>query len=74
MIGTPSGSGDEWTVALRGCGDGTVTLTLGAQRVEDLVANVGPAAAVTSSSVVVDRTAPTSAGLDRGQGDERARA
>ncbi len=60
VIGPPSGSGDEWTVALGGCGDGTVTLTLGAQRVEDLVANVGPAAAVTSTSVVVDRTAPTS--------------
>src|SRR5918995_763142 len=60
VIGPPSGSGDEWTVALGGCGDGTVTLTLGAQRVEDPVANVGPEVAATSASVIVDRTAPTS--------------
>ena len=39
-----------------------MTLTLGAQRVEDLVANVGPDEAAVSSTVVVDRTAPTSAG------------
>ena len=62
VIGPPTGSGDEWTVTLGGCGNGTVTLTLGAQRVEDLVANVGPEAAADSTSVVVDRAAPTSAG------------
>ena len=70
VIGTPSGSGDEWTVALEGCGDGTVTLTLGAQRVEDLVANVGPDAAV---DVLVGRRRPDRPDvgrLDRGQGDE----
>jgi subtilisin family serine protease len=62
VLGTPAGGGDTWTVGVSGCSDGSVTLTLGAQRVEDLVANVGPAAAVTSSAVVVDRTAPVSAG------------
>ena len=71
VIGTPSGSGDEWTVALTGCGDGTVTLTLGAQRVEDLVANVGPGR---GRHVLVGQRRPDRADvgrLDRGQGDER---
>ena len=62
VVGAPTGSGASWTVSLTGCSDGTVTLTLGAQRVEDLVANVGPETGVSSGPVKVDRTAPTSAG------------
>ena len=71
VIGTPSGGGAAWSVSLTGCGDGTVTLTLKAQRVQDSVANVGPDDDATSAAVMVDHTPPASVGADHRDRDER---
>ena len=62
VIGTPSGGGAAWSVNLTGCGNGTVTLTLKAQGVQDAVANVGPDDDTTSAAVTVDHTPPASVG------------
>lgn len=51
----PSGSGSTWTIALSGCGDGTVILALHPASVMDPAGNAGPIAAVTASTVVLDR-------------------
>jgi hypothetical protein len=62
VVGTPAGAGTTWTVPVTGCGDGTVSLTLAARGVEDAVGNVGPEDAASGGPVLVDRSAPTSAG------------
>jgi hypothetical protein len=58
-VGTPSGAGGSYSVALAGCSDGTVTLTLLTNAVADLAANPGPSSPVLAAVVRVDRTAPT---------------
>jgi hypothetical protein len=58
-VGSPSGSGASYTVALTGCSNGSVILTLHADTVTDIAANTGPSADVSASTVVVDRTGPT---------------
>ncbi len=58
-VGTPSGSGAGYTVAVTGCGTGTVVLALRATTVADLAGNSGPTSAVTAATVTVDRTAPS---------------
>ena len=59
VIGAPSGSGSSRTVALTGCSAGSVVLTLKAGSVMDVAGNPGPAGDVAASSVLVDRTPPT---------------
>jgi hypothetical protein len=58
-IGTPAGSGRTWTVDVTGCGDGTVILALEAGSVLGADGLARPAADVTSTPVLVDRTAPS---------------
>ncbi len=59
VVGAPSGSGASYTVALTGCTEGTVILSLAANAVTDASLNTGPASITTASTVTVDRTAPT---------------
>ncbi|HLX33742.1 MAG TPA: hypothetical protein VKR30_00705 [Candidatus Limnocylindrales bacterium] len=59
LVGTPSGCSSSYTVAVTGCSDGTVTLTLNANTVSDAATNLGPTSPAASSAVLVDRTAPT---------------
>ena len=59
VMGTPSGSGAEWTVSIAGCSSGTVTLQLKAGAVTDPAGNPGPTADVSASSVTIDRSAPS---------------
>lgn len=58
VVGTPTGSGTSWSVAVTGCTQGTVVLGLKAGAVRDAVGNAGPAAAATALTVTIDRTAP----------------
>lgn len=58
-VGTPTGGGASWTVAVGGCSQGTVTLSLRALAVTDGAGNQGPGAAVPAPTVTIDRTAPT---------------
>jgi len=59
VIGAPSGSGASRTIALTGCSNGTVVLTLTAGTVSDLAGNGGPAVDVTASSVLINRSGPS---------------
>jgi subtilisin family serine protease/alpha-tubulin suppressor-like RCC1 family protein len=59
VVGTPAGSGASRTVALTGCGAGTVILGLKALSITNLAGHAGPTAAVTAATVVIDRTRPT---------------
>jgi hypothetical protein len=59
-----SGSGaGPYTVVLGGGGEGTVSLTLSANTVQDAATNDGPTAAVPAPTVTVDRTAPSVTGF-----------
>jgi spore germination protein YaaH len=60
-VGAPTGSGATWTIAVTGCGAGTVQLTLRSAAVADAVSNLGPATATAAPRVVIDRTAPIAA-------------
>ena len=60
-IGTPTGSGASWTVALRGCSAGTVKLALKARSVADAFGNWGPTSTANTGTILIDRTAPTTA-------------
>lgn len=62
VVGTPSGAGTSWAVALTGCGDGTVTLLLKAGSIADAAGNAGPSTPASAATVKVDRTAPTTPG------------
>ncbi|MEI7744073.1 MAG: hypothetical protein WCK58_10025, partial [Chloroflexota bacterium] len=57
-IGMPAGSGKTYTVAVTGCSEGSVSLTLAAGSVSDGPANLGPAAPVSSGLFTVDATVP----------------
>ena len=57
-IGTPAGSGATWSVTLYGCSAGTVQLTLQPRTVVDAVRNWGPAGAVSSRTLLIDRSGP----------------
>ena len=57
-VGSPMGGPTTYSVTLSACAQGTVTLTLKPGAVEDEVANGGPAAPVSASPVLIDRTAP----------------
>jgi hypothetical protein len=62
VVGTPVVSGvtyTVYTVPVTGCSAGTVILTLKANTVADEASNTGPAAAVASAAVTIDRTIPT---------------
>ena len=60
VVATPAKVGTTtYTVAVSGCGSGTVTLGLKAQGVLDAAANPSPAVAVGGGTVTVDRSAPT---------------
>lgn len=54
-----SGADDSWTFSLAGCSEGTVTVSLNQDSITDAYGNVGPAAPVGASSVLIDRTRPT---------------
>ena len=58
-IGTPSGSGSNYTVALSGCSPGTVILALATNSVTNSSAQSGPTINNIAGTVVIDRTAPT---------------
>jgi Big-like domain-containing protein len=59
LVGAPSGSAASYTVGVSGCSAGTVILTLKANAVTDGTGNPGPPSDVAASSVLIDRTAPT---------------
>ena len=61
-ISAPTGSAASYTVAVTGCGDGTVVLALGAGTVSDSAGNPGPATPAAAATVTHDATAPTSSG------------
>jgi hypothetical protein len=58
VVGSPVGSGADYTISLTGCGTGTIGLYLNQQTVTDGSAKVGPAGPVTTPAVTVDATAP----------------
>jgi hypothetical protein len=59
VIGTVSGSAATYTVNVTGCSStSTAALTLKANIASDPATNTGPAAAITSSGVTVDRVVP----------------
>ena len=60
-VGAPHGSGARWTVAVSGCGNGTVRLALKAGSVADAAGNWGPKSAANTATILIDRSAPTSA-------------
>jgi hypothetical protein len=59
-IGTPTGSGANWSVELTGCSAGTVVLRLRADAVVDAVRNWGPATQKSADGLLIDRSAPVS--------------
>jgi hypothetical protein len=66
-IGTVSGSAASYTVNITGCSaTSTATLTLKANAAIDPAANAGPSAAITSSSVTVDRVVPAVSSIVKG--------
>jgi len=52
-VGAPSGSGATYTVAVTGCSDGTLVLTLSASAVLDAAGNPGPTSPVSAATVTV---------------------
>ena len=58
-VGTPSGSGISYTVALSGCSPGTVILTILANAVTNVDAQTAPSSNTAAATVVIDQTAPT---------------
>lgn len=59
IVGAPIGSGAAYVVAVSGCSEGTLKLTLKANSVTDVLAASGPATAVSARTVTIDRTLPT---------------
>ncbi|HEX5825433.1 MAG TPA: hypothetical protein VFY18_13325, partial [Candidatus Limnocylindrales bacterium] len=59
IVGSPAGSGTSWTVAVTGCGQGTVAIALKRSSVVDAAGNRGPAFAIGATIVTIDRTGPT---------------
>ncbi|HSL97367.1 MAG TPA: fibronectin type III domain-containing protein [Candidatus Deferrimicrobiaceae bacterium] len=59
VIGTPSGAGSAWVVPVTKCKTGTLGLTLSAESVTDVDGGLGPAGWVSSETVRIDLTAPT---------------
>jgi hypothetical protein len=58
-VGSIANSGLTWSVAVIGCSEGSVRLTLGAGSVADAAGNTGPAADTSAGAgLMVDRTAP----------------
>ena len=62
-IGSPTGAGNAWKVAISGCSAGTVILGLRAGSVTDAVGNVGPASQVNAPGLRIDRSAPATANV-----------
>ena len=58
-IGSPSGSGTTYTIALSGCSPGTVILTMLANAVTNTDPQTAPSTNTAASTVVIDQTAPT---------------
>ncbi len=58
-IGTPSGSGTTYSVALSGCSPGTVVLTIAANSVTNAVPQTAPTSNTDATTVTIDQTAPT---------------
>lgn len=61
VVGTPTASGATWTVTVTGCSAGTVALGVKTLTVSDAVHNSGPPSQANGASVLIDRSAPTSA-------------
>ena len=60
-VGAPSGSGASYAIAVSGCSEGSVALTLKANSVADLATNIGPTSSAAAANVTIDRTAPSAA-------------
>jgi hypothetical protein len=58
-VGTPSGSGTSYTIALSGCSPGTVNLTMLANAVTNAVPQTAPSSNTAAATVVIDQTSPT---------------
>jgi hypothetical protein len=58
VVGAPVGSGSNYTIAVTGCGTGSVYLYLNQGTVNDAALGVGPAGPITAWRVTIDRTAP----------------
>ena len=58
VIGTPVGSGAEYTITVTSCATGTVGLYLNAGQVVDASAQAGPAGPISTARVTIDKTAP----------------
>lgn len=57
-IGSLTGSGASWSVAVTCGGSGTLVLTLGANTVADTVGNQGPTSPVSAASLTIDVAGP----------------
>jgi hypothetical protein len=62
-VGTPSGSGTSYTVALSGCSPGTVILTMLANAATNADPQTAPSTNTAAATVVIDQTAPTIASV-----------
>ena len=60
-VGSPTGAGATWKVAVTGCGPGTLVLSLRGGAVMDVVSNWGPESRVNAPNLLFDRTVPTTA-------------
>src|SRR5262249_19725431 len=58
-VGAPTGGGASGSVALSGCGSGSVVLALKPASVSDVAGNVGPNGQTTAQAVTVDHSGPS---------------
>ena len=58
VVGTPVGSGADYTIAVTGCTTGTVGFYLNQGTVTDGALNLGPAGPISAAKVTIDTTAP----------------
>lgn len=58
VVGTPVGSGAEYTIAVTGCATGTVGLYLNAGTVTGTGGTTGPVGPISAAKVTIDNTAP----------------
>jgi hypothetical protein len=58
-IGSPTGSGKNYSIQLTGCSEGTVVLTMAANAVQNADPQYAPGSNTNAATVTIDRTAPT---------------
>ena len=58
VLGSPVGTGADYTIAITGCTTGTVGLYLNAGTITDAAAHAGPSGPIIAATVTIDNTKP----------------